>query len=474
MKKNLKKNTKVFMFETPVEDQNKILEETNEENNVQFPRGLLYLDAILKQKGYEVLTKDYTAWSQEHAIEKIKQEIMSFSPEFIGITVMSMTRVSTYAAIRMINKLFPKIKIILGGIHSSIMYKQLILNLPIAAVCIGESEDSFPELLEAFIKKRPRKKIKGIAFKEKGKVIVTEKRPLEMNLDKFPFPNYDLFMNPKIKNVSVITSRGCPSNCSFCCLHAVGRRIWRPRDYKKVVDEIEFLLKKFPWIETIEIGDDTSTLDNNRMVDMCKEIIKRKIKVAFRCQGRIKPITREMLYWMEKAGFNKICFGIETGSEKLLKSTHKGITRQDCINTFKLLSEFKKIEAVKFLIVGFPGETEQTVNETIDLVKKLQKLKKMEFFYATPLWIYPGTEVYEIAKSKGKINDDYWLSNKPCPLYTVEHSRDWLFKMSNKIVVKTMLAQGKLYFLKRLIEKLSTHPKYYIKRVFRKTSTKGI
>ena len=89
----------------------------------------------------------------------------------------------------------------------------------------------------------------------------------------------------------------------------------------------------------------------------------------------------------------------------------------------------------------------------------------MDFFTASPLWVYPGTEVYEIAKQKGMIDDNFWLSDKPCPFYTAEHSEEWLRKMSNKIAVESVLAQGKIYFLKKLFQKLISNPKYYLKRI---------
>ena len=470
----IKEKTKIFMFETPVEEQNKTMGLTNEDNNAPFPIGILYLDAILKKNNYEVLTKDYTMWEEQNSLKEIQKEIENFKPDIIGITVMSMTRVSTYKAIKLIKKINKKIKIILGGMHSSMMYAQLLENFPIEAICIGDSEESLLELLEALKNNKSLKKIKGIAYKDKDKIIVTKKRELNKNLDDLPFPSYEVFMNKNIKTIQITTSRGCPNKCSFCCLDITSRRIWRPRSYKNVVDEIEYISKKFPWVDTIQLLDDTFTLDNQRVIDMCKEIIKRNIKLKFYGQGRIKPVSTEMIYWMEKAGFIQIYFGIETGSAKLLKSIHKNITKEDCIETFKKFQKFKKISLEKCLIVGFPGETKETVNETIKFVKELQKFCIMDFFYAAPLWIYPGTEIYQLTVSKGKINDDYWLTDKPCPFFTLEHSEKWLMKMSNKIVIETMLSRGKIYFLKELIKKISYSPKHYLKRFLKITQEKEL
>lgn len=461
------KKAKIFLFETSVEEQNKTRSLSNESNEEQFPMGLLYLDAILKKENYGVITKDYTTWKEENCLKEIKKEIERFKPDFVGITVMTMTRISTYKAIKLIKSLDKNIKILLGGIHSSVMYKQLLENFPIDAICIGESEESIIELLDALINKKSLKEIKGIAYRDKkNEVILTKQRELVQDIDKYPYPSYDVFMKPAIKKVQILTSRGCPNRCSFCCLNIVSRRRWRPRNYKKVVDEIEYISKKYPWVTHIQFLDDNFTLDNQRVINICKEIIKRGIKLNFFGQGRIKPISREMVYWMEKVGFSEIYFGIETGSKKLLKSIHKSITKEDCIETFKIFKEFKKIQIEKFIIVGFPGETEETVNETIDFIRQLQKIRKMKFFYAAPLWVFPGTEVYKFAVEKGVIDDDYWLSDNPCPFFTAEHSEKWLVKMSNKIIIKSILAQGKMFFLKKIIEKIRDNPKHYIKRFF--------
>jgi len=452
---------KVFLCETATEEQNRKMGMVSEVTNQQYPIGLLYLDSVLTKAGHQVLTKDYTFWTEENCLKTLEKEVRKFKPDVVGIAVMTMTRVSTYKAIKIIKSINPKIKIVLGGIHPTVMYEQLLNNFDVDIICIGEAEKSLVEILDG----KKLDKIEDIAFKKKRKVIVTPQRKLNMDLDNLPFPNYDAYMNPLITQVQMTSSRGCASKCSFCCLHNISHRCWRQRSSKKVVDEIEYVAKKYPWVSTIQFIDDNFTLSNQRVIEICKEIIKRGIKLDFKCQGRIKPVSAEMFKWMEKAGFIEICFGIETGSARMLKSIHKDITPEDCIKTFKLLKDYPKIKPVKFLMVGFPGETLETVDESIETSIKLHKIIKMDFFLASPLWIYPGTEVYDYGKSKGWIDDSYWLTNKPCPYFTLEHPASWLVKMQNRIAMKLMLSQGRWYFVKRVITKLINSPKYYIKRL---------
>lgn len=453
---------KIFLFESCVEEQNKA---PFISPNEPYPLGLAYLDSVLQKNGMSVITKDYAQWKEKEFLEDIKGIIQRFNPQFIGISVMSMTRVSTYHAIKLIKSLNKEAKIILGGMHPSMMYKQLLENFPIDVVCIGESEETLPEVINAFQENKSLRKIKGIAYKSNKKVLVNPKRELIRDLNSLPYPNHKAFMNKKRSKVFILSSRGCPNLCSFCCLHLISHRIYRMRTYKSVVDEIEFIIKKFPNIQEIELVDDTFILNNQRVIDICKEIIKRGIKKKFYCSGRVKPVSKELFYWMEKAGFVEIRFGIESASKKIMKSIKKGISQEDIINVYNTIKPFKKIRVIKYLMVGFPGETEETINETIEFTKKLQKIIPMDFFTATPLWVYPGTEIYDIMKSKKKINDDYWISENHCPLFTVEHSEEKLKQMANKIAIETAAAQGKTFFIKLLIKKILKNPVYYFSRI---------
>lgn len=454
---------KIFLLETSVEKQNRI----EYDPNSTYALGLAYLDAVLKKDGYEVVTKDFAQTDEAECLNNIKNIILEFKPKIIGISMMSMTRASSYKVIKLIKNLDKNIKIILGGIHASIMYEQLLKNFLVDCVVVGEGEETIREIIPALFSNNSLKNIKGIAFRKGNKVIKTKERELIKNLDDLSFPSHDVFMNPQRTKICVLSSRGCPNNCSFCCLHLITKRRYRIRSYMNIVEEIESILAKFPNITDIEFSDDTFTLNMQRVIDFCKEIIKRKIKINFVCSARIKPASREMFLWMQRAGFKEVRFGIETGSRKMLESIHKAITPEEIIETFKIASIAKKINFVKFLMVGFPGENEETVNETIELSKKLNRIIPMNFFYATPLWVYPGTEVYGIMKEAGKINDDFWLSDNPCPLYTVEHSEAELIAMSNKISFETCLDRGYLYFTKVALRKILSNPLFQFKRIVR-------
>lgn len=453
---------RIFLVETSVEEQNR--QEYNK--NSSYPLGLAYLDAILKKEGYDVVTKDFAQNKEKEYLDYAKSILINFKPEILGISMMSMTRVSSYKLMKIAKKINPKIKIIAGGIHASVMYEQLLKNFPIDCIIIGEGEETIKEVVPALLENKNLSKIKGIAFKKKNKIIKTKERDLICNLDDLPFPSHEAFMNKKRTRIVLLSSRGCPNKCSFCALHIISKRRYRMRSCKNVVDEIELLIKN-PRIKEIEFSDDTFTLSEQRIIDFCKEIVKRKIKKDFICSARIKPITEKMLYWMQKAGFKEIRFGIETGSRKMLESIHKAITPEDIIETFKAAKKFPKIKFIKFLMVGFPGESKETIKETIELVKKIQKIVPMNFFCAQPLWVYPGTEIYEKMKAAGKINDDFWLSDKPCPYYTVDYTQEEIFDMANRIGFATSYSRGLGFFLAFLAEKYLNNPVFQTKRIIK-------
>jgi radical SAM superfamily enzyme YgiQ (UPF0313 family) len=141
----------------------------------------------------------------------------------------------------------------------------------------------------------------------------------------------------------------------------------------------------------------------------------------------MKPLSQEMVDKLEEANFKKILLGLESGDEGVLKKCHKMITPNDAINALKMFAK-TKISLIVFLIIGLPGETIKTVKETAKLVQKLQKIKYIYYDDCAVLTVYPGTEVYELMKQAGAINDDFWLTDQPTPLFTLENSQKQLFR----------------------------------------------
>jgi len=405
----------------PLVPDGKVDEEFGEKT--YYPLGLAYIHSYLESKNMKVETLWLNHKPYKNCFEEVINKVKNFSPDIVGFQMLTCNRVSSYYLIEWIHKNYPKIKIVIGGIHATIMYKQLIEKYPFLIAVLGDGEITFLELIKELNKKKPNfKKIDGIAFYKNNNVMRTKPRELIKDLDSLPFPKHEVFFNNKRDTGSLLSARGCPFSCSFCCLNPESKRIVRFRDPKKVVDEIEYMIKKFPQMKELSINDDSFFINNQRVINICNEIIKRKIKMDFVASGRIKPLSKEVVKKLEEANFIRITLGIESGDNGILKSCHKGINQEDIINAFKLFSK-SKIHLKTYLIVGLPGENRSTIEETAKFIKKLQKIKYVSYPRSfNLLFVYPGTEVYEIAKQKGMIDDDFWLSNKEIPLYTAENS----------------------------------------------------
>lgn len=389
--------------------------------NSNYPLGLAYIHSYLEKKGHVVRSIFLNDYTYARCKQIFLAHVAADKPDIVGFNVLTQNRTSTFRLIRLLHKRYPHIQVLIGGMHATVMYEQIIKRFPFVIAVLGEGEITAGELLDKIRSGKSFRKIDGIAYSLHNKVIKTKDRPLIRDIDTLPFPKHEAFFTPERTIASITTIRGCPFHCSFCVLNAVTRSFPRVRSLKNVLAEIEYIIKKFPQVDTIWLMDDQFFLINTRVIEFCREIIRRKIKLKFICSGRFKPISEEMVAWLEKAGFIQVLLGLESGSPKILHLCHKGITQDDVLKAVTLFRN-SKIQLTTFLIIGLYGETQDTVNETIRFVQKMQKIKYVFFgdvFLPIP---YPGTELYEIAKKARIVRDSYWLTEKQTPYFTAEHS----------------------------------------------------
>ena len=455
---------KIILLSAPSEDAETIYKGRTHELNIFgkanrlnaefYSLGICYLGAVLEKNNHLVTLFDFFSIPLNLIEKTFFDKILEITPHIIGFSMLTMNRTSSFHLINKIKKNFPNIKIIVGGVHCSTLYEQILLNYPVDVVCTGEGEAIINDIVENIDNIDKLKKIKGIAIKFNNRIIKNAPTELITDLDSLPFPKHDSFLNENSNVAYISTSRGCVGDCTFCSTRQYWGCNWRARNPKKVVDEIEYLIGKFPKLKYIWFYDDTFTLNNKRVIEFCDELIKRRIKINWICGGRVHPISFEMLQSMKKAGCKVIMYGIESGSEKILRSMKKFITRKQIIHAFTLTRN-AGINAGACLLVGLPGENDITVNETIDLLKKIN--------YAAPsvgiLELYPNTQIYKIAVNKRFINDDYWLSDKKVPKYTSDLSINKLKSMAFKIVFQSHKNKGYLCLSRFVIMKIVKNPK---------------
>lgn len=346
-------------------------------------------------------------------------------PDVVGINCLTELRMMSLKLARIIKEYDKNIITVLGGIHASQFFHQIMNNYEfIDYIVVGEGEETFVELVDILKKYNVSRldSVQGIAYRNNKKVEYSGDRQPIANLDDIPFADYGGVdfkvydsLHPDYETLPVIwvaSSRGCFGKCTFCSTTAFWSRNWRFRSANNIVDEIESLHKNLG-VKTIKFADDVFTGNKQRIYDLCDEIIKRKLKIRMTCVTRVDCIDRALIEKMAQAGFSFIAPGIESGSERIQKSIKKYYRWDDMVNIFKWTKEFGVCSEMS-LIAGNIGEDRGSMRDT----KKLIRITKPQNFIVSLMTVYPATEVYEYCKSRGLVNDDFWLTENPRMLYS--------------------------------------------------------
>jgi radical SAM superfamily enzyme YgiQ (UPF0313 family) len=433
-----------------------------------YPNGLASLAVVLEKNNHQVDMLDLTYSSWDNVKGGVEERIKKEMPDILAVSILSNSRISALKLINLARQINPKITVLAGGVHTTCLPEQVINNYPLDFAVIGEGEITLLELLNAIKNKKSiaeLRKIKGIIFKHNGEVIKTPPRERIKDLDSLPFPKHELFKNliEKSNTAQIMSSRGCPFSCTFCPSSVHWGRCMVQRSAKNVFEEIKYLLDKFPNLKHIRFCDDEFICVNQRVIELCKMILKENIKIEWDCLGRASSMNEEVVKWMKKAGCVEIAFGIESGSQRILNNIGKRVTTKQILDSINLCKKYN-IRTKCLTIVGLPGENSESVNETIKLFRKMKKATEPAI-----LIVFPGTEVYRLAKEKGLMTDEYWLGEGLCPLYTCEHSKLKLWLWAFKIGFITHLhAEGgypRDFIKRKFLHKL--HPHNFI-RIFKR------
>ena len=390
------------------------------------PLGLLYMYGLLKENGENINFYNISDYIPKETEELIKKE----SPDIVGISCHCLNRfvvLKLCEIIKNLSTLMQKdIITVVGGPEPTFIYKTLLeASSYIDFIIVGEGERSFSELIQAIKNKEDPKKVKGVAFKQGENVIYTGKVELIKNLSSMPsYIKY--YYNPYSLNFSLLTTRGCPGNCLFCTTPLMWGQKLRERSVESVLDEIgEFYKRK---ITEISFMDDTFTVNKQRVIKICKGIIERQYKIRWTCNARVNFVDDERLYWMRKAGCYRISYGIESGSTMILKVLQKYFSLDQVRNAAKLTRKYG-FHMRFYLIVGSPGETEETIQESINIIKEC----KPHEIVVSPFVIYPGTQIFNKAKEEGYLTEEQWFQKQVLFHYTKEHNFDTIKGFKQKI-----------------------------------------
>ncbi len=314
---------------------------------------------------------------------------------------MTPTINSAFAAAHAVKEATPNAQVVIGGPHATFMDKQTLnTETAVDIVVRGEGEQTLLELAQNRLTPEKLQDIQGITFRKNGEIIRNADRPFIQNLDDLPYPslkhfsleNYRVFGR---KILPVITSRGCPFQCSFCITSRVFGKRTRMRTAENVVNELEWL-KNEHGADAYSFFDDTFTLDKTRVHKICDEIINRKIDVPWDCQTRVDQITPEILAKMKKAGCEIVTFGIESGCQRILDAIKKKTSVEQNERGIRMVKK-AGLSVVTSVDNRFPRRNKETVKETLRFVQRL-KPDDVYVCIATP---YPGTDLYRIVEENG-------------------------------------------------------------------------
>jgi anaerobic magnesium-protoporphyrin IX monomethyl ester cyclase len=385
-------------------------------HQLYLPIGLAYLAAVLEENGYDVTVIDCPAL--EIDLKQLKTKLASINPDVVGITSMTPTIQSALLSAATAKEACPDAMVVLGGPHATFMDEQVLNEEEAVDVVVrGEGEETLLELAKTVSNPKGLNRIQGITFRNNGQTVRTPTRPFIKNLDELPRPAYKHFPLEKYRlfgrrMLPILTSRGCPSQCSFCTTARMFGKAFRARNPKNIVDELAWL-RDVHGADAFSFYDDTFTLDKKRALKICEEIRNREIGLPWDCQTRVSVVSEEILRKMREANCQQVFFGVESGCQKILDAVHKGTTVEQNERAIRLAKDAGLFVSVSVMI-GYPGETKEMLKQTIDLVKKTEP-DDVYICVATP---YPGTELRRVVEQMGwEMSNDWGQYDTITPVF---------------------------------------------------------
>ena len=397
------------------------------------PLGLAYLASVLRDDGHDVSLYDAAIsrkprktgklfWYGQTMLQ-IEKRLQQEKYDIVGIGCFFSMRFKYALQIaKLVKKINPNTPVVTGGIHATTLSEEVMKNPEIDYIVIGEGEETIIELVNAIKADSLENisRIDGLAYRKDNRTHINPKTKFIQDLDSLPLPARDLldmeyYITSKAfrwdlgdeRQASIITSRGCPNHCTFCNMYEINGRGYRARSAKKVVDEIEQLIKDYK-IKDFSFEDDNLTFDRQRIIDICKEIIVRGIKIRWNTPNgvSVKALDKEVLESMKKSGCVSINLAIESGDPYILnKVIKKGLSLE---KVSEIANACKKIGLIvnAYFVLGMPGETKKSVKKSIKFANSIP-LDKMAIFFATP---FPGTKLYDECIENKYISQNYHKS----------------------------------------------------------------
>lgn len=408
---------------------------------------LAYVTAIMEKSGHEVILIDAHALNLSK--EQVLQRIKMFNSDLLAFRLDTYNFQETLEWIRYL-KINTGLSTLVGGINMSLYPYETLKHREIDYGMIGEAIESLPQFLEAFENSKSYKHIQGLCWRDTdGRVYANFPSKKLVNFDRYPFPSRHLLPNEiyhsfvsQRKNFTVmLTSTGCPYRCSFCAIAALNH--YRERSWKSVIKEIEECYYDYG-IREIDFFDATFFINKQKNLKLFQEIRKRGLKINWTCRTRVDVVDKEILKEASRAGCRMIFWGIESNSQEVLDGINKGIKQNQTISAIKTSKKFG-ISNLGFLMVGNPGESEETVKNTVKFAKDLE----LDYVQICRTIAKPGTELHKkLIKETGY---DYWKEFVSCKVDEMRIPAPWVKMTQEKVEILLRRAYYSFYFRPKYI-----------------------
>jgi radical SAM superfamily enzyme YgiQ (UPF0313 family) len=377
------------------------------------PLGILYLATVLKERGIEVSVLDQPA--KGFTIEETVNWVEKENPDILGFSTFASSGRTAALISNKVKEKNPNIPIVFGNYYATFNSERVLRKYPSVDIIVrGEGENTIIELVSCLNNKVKLKKVRGIAFRNKESIFSTPDQPLIKDLDSLPFPDRKLIdveyhslmaganVAPK-KFTSIVSSRGCVYRCRFCSCTQFARNMWRPRSVQNTLEELHFLASE--GYEQFIFVDDSFTLNQKRVIKLCRDMRKEKIDMDWICEGRVDNCSYEMLREIAKAGCKILYFGIESANQRILDYFNKRTTPEQSKTAVKTARKAGIDIIGGSFIVGAPDETREEIQNTIEFAKQIP----IDFPQFNILGVYPGTDIWNEFEAKGLLREgEYW------------------------------------------------------------------
>lgn len=355
----------------------------------QIPYGLLSLGAQAARAGHQVKVLNLSAFSWR----RVEEVVAALDADLFGMSCWTANRRGVDLVSRCIRRRHPRSHVVVGGPHATPLAREVLERYPaVDTVAVGESEDTFMELVERLAARAPTAGIAGTWYRDGERIVEGPARKSIEDLDRLASP-HDYFATHIL-----MTSRGCPWQCTFCGAETTWGRGFRGRSVPQVLDDIEHALEKLP-VKMLQIKDDTFTANKRRALEICNGILERGLRFSWSCDTRVDVLTDELLAAMRRAGCQRLSLGVESGSPSVLAKINKKITVEQILRSTALAKSYG-IQVRYYMMLGNRGETLDTFHETLAF---LERAKPHQYIFSC-LSIYPGTLDFDDAEKSGGLD----------------------------------------------------------------------